>query len=110
MLDPGEEEFLESGAGEHNVDGDAARSVNQGEDPRGFDEPVWVLDPQLEPRLPECRDERRGRVLTEVHGDVDVGGQSDGAVKNRRLGTEDVPANAEGGERAGEIGEKVSEW
>src|SRR3546814_3203517 len=73
-----------------------------------LDEARHVSDAQVETGVRQGGDQVGARPRPEVDRDVDVGAQPRDAVQNGRLGAEEIPAHAQAGEAALELGQQLS--
>jgi hypothetical protein len=106
---PSEELLLEARTSQNEVERHPRGPVHQGHDACGLDESCRVGDAQFEAFARERVDELTARARAQVDGDVDVGTEAGGTVKDRGLRPEREPADAERAEPAREVGEKVSD-
>jgi hypothetical protein len=102
-----EEQLLETGPGQHDVQGEPGGAMLERHDARGFDERVSAVDAQGEAARFQRPDEVTGGHAA-LHGDVHVRRQSRTSPHQCGLAVEDEPAAADGVERQRQIGQKFS--
>jgi hypothetical protein len=83
--------------------------MEKGEDACPLDEAFGVGHAQRETGGDKVVDQHGVGERGDIHGHVDVGGEARDAVKDGGLGSEKIPAKAEGGEGAVKVREELSE-